>query len=150
MGTWGEGPFDSDGAADFLDSLEELTPEARLVVVSRLLRSAGVPLSEWPCDLWDTEIIAAAAVLAVNVSGDDPFDAEQDVTEWLPKPLPAELQSLGLRALDEATALGGPWARSWTTDQSRAAALGAVARIREVLATPQRAGRGQMRMSGPH
>jgi hypothetical protein len=138
MGTWGEGPFDSDGAEDFLESLEELTPDARLVVVSRLLRSAAVPLSEWPRDLWDTEVIAAAAVLAVSVSGDDPFDAEQDVTEWLPKPLPAELLSLGLRAIDQATALGGPWMQSWTTDHSRADALGAIARIRDVLASAMR------------
>ncbi|WP_433536325.1 DUF4259 domain-containing protein [Micromonospora sp. CA-249363] len=138
MGTWGEGPFDSDGAEDFLESLEELTPDARLVVVSRLLRSAAVPLSEWPRDLWDTEVIAAAAVLAVNVSGDDPFDAEQDVTEWLPKPPPAELLSLGLRAIDEATALGGPWEQSWTTDHSRADALGAIARVRDVLASAMR------------
>ncbi|MGA3526807.1 DUF4259 domain-containing protein [Melissospora conviva] len=140
MGTWGEGPFDSDGAEDFLDSLEELTPDARLVVVSRLLRSAAVPLSDWPRDLWDTEVIAAAAVLAVNVSGDDPFDSEQGVTEWLPKPLPAELLSLGLRAIDEATAPGGPWAQSWTTDQSRADALGTIARIRDVLASAMRLG----------
>ncbi len=135
MGTWGEGPFDSDGAEDFLDSLEELTPDARLVVVSRLLRSAAVPLSEWTPDLWDTEVIAAASVLAVNVSGDDPFDAEQEVTEWLPKPSPAELLGLALRAIEEATAPDGPWARSWTTDQSRADAFRAIARIRDVLAS---------------
>jgi hypothetical protein len=135
MGTWGEGPFDSDGAQDFLDSLEELGSDARLVVVSRLLRSAAVPLSEWPGDLWDTDVIAAAAVVAVNVSGDDLFDAEHRVTEWLPKPLPAELPSLALRAVEEATAPGGPWARSWTTDRSRTAAFNAIARIRGALAT---------------
>ncbi|WP_262285427.1 hypothetical protein [Micromonospora sp. MA102] len=115
-----------------------MTPDARLGVVSRLLRSATVPLSEWPRDLWDTEVIAAAAVMAVNISGDDPFDAEQEVTAWLPKPLPAELLSLGLRAIKEATAEGGPWAQSWTTDKSRADALGTIARIRSVLASGMR------------
>ncbi|WP_052744838.1 DUF4259 domain-containing protein [Micromonospora sp. HK10] len=138
MGTWGEGPFDSDGAEDFLDSLAELPPDARLGVVSRLLRSAAVPLAEWPRDLWDTEVIAAAAVLAVNISGDDPFDAEHEVTEWLPKQLPAELLSLGLRAIEEATTPSGPWAQSWTTDQSRADALDAITRIRSVLASRMR------------
>ncbi|MGC5017574.1 DUF4259 domain-containing protein [Micromonospora sp. DT47] len=141
MGTWGEGPFDSDGAEDFLDSLEELTPEARLVVVSRLLRSAAVPLSEWPRDLGDIEVIAAAAVLAVNVAGNDPFDAEQDVTHWLPKPLRSELLTLALRALEEATTPGSPWSRSWTTDQSRADAFDAIVHIRDVIA-------GEIQQSG--
>lgn len=110
---------------------------------SQLLRSATVPLSDWPRDLWDTEVIAAATalaanVLAANVSGDDPFEAEHEVTEWLPKPLPAELLSFGLSAIAETTALGGPWTQSWTTDQSRADASDVIARIRDVLASATR------------
>lgn len=54
----------------------------------------------------------ATVDLAVNVSGEDPFDAEQDVTQWLPKPLPEELLILALRAVEEATASGGPGRRA--------------------------------------
>ncbi|RBJ08093.1 hypothetical protein DRA43_07280 [Micromonospora provocatoris] len=60
---WGEGSFESDGAADFLDSLEELTPQARLVVVSRFsdsppfrcpggLAISGTPRSSRPQPSW--------------------------------------------------------------------------------------------------
>ena len=62
MGTWGEGPFDNDGASDFVDEAEP-SPAATIATVLR--RCAEAPPDEY-LDVDDgQQAIAAAEVVAL-------------------------------------------------------------------------------------
>lgn len=137
VGTWGTGPFGSDGAQDLLDTLADQTPIQRLGTIVSILAPAAVPADRWPPELWDTEVIAAAAVVASNVSGEN-FDTDPGralaVADYLPRPLDPALVATALEALTYATASGTAWFTSWADDDLRREAIAEHDRVREALA----------------
>lgn len=62
MGAWGYGPFDSDGALDFLDDLEAGNPEDRVETVRRRLEA---PVGEWD---WQN-LYGCVGLVAARLSG---------------------------------------------------------------------------------
>jgi hypothetical protein len=136
VGTWGTGPFGSDGAQDLLAALAGQTPMQRTETIGSILAPGAMPADRRPPDLWDTEVIAAAAVVAANVSGEG-FDSDPeralDVADYLPKPLDPALVATALQALIYATAPGTFWSTSWADDDLRREAIEEHDRVREAL-----------------
>ncbi|MEI5519671.1 DUF4259 domain-containing protein [Streptomyces brasiliscabiei] len=115
MGTWGTGPFDSDLAADFVESLEGLSPEQIIDVLRKTLqRAADFGTQVDGGDGGDgVEAVAAAALVAAQVPGSrvviDPADGPK---EPLPD-LPLSLRALAHRALHRVTEDGSELTQGW-------------------------------------
>ncbi|MFI6393128.1 DUF4259 domain-containing protein [Nonomuraea sp. NPDC050540] len=136
MGTWGAGPFESDSAEDLLDELEGTDSEGKLDRIIRIMNSAvrGDMFPEG--DLLPEEIIAVAAIVALNVSPDMEGVWESEVTGlagWLPKPVTPPTMDLAIQALAKATPLDGWWSKSWVDESERSEAMNAISQIREKL-----------------
>jgi hypothetical protein len=69
MGTSGTGPFDSDGALDFLDGLAELPAGQRREVLERLFLVVRNAPEQLERTVFPDEVVAAAAVVAASLSG---------------------------------------------------------------------------------
>jgi hypothetical protein len=136
MGTWGPGPFDSDTAEDFLDELEEQSAPRRLAAVEKTFHSALGAAGTTNSAVLPEEVIVAAAVVAANTTAGDSTDWHEDypsMTEWLAKPIPADLATSALRALDSALPPGGSFWRSWVDAGEREEARGEIDRVRSLL-----------------
>ncbi|MFE9476343.1 DUF4259 domain-containing protein [Streptomyces griseofuscus] len=106
MGTWDIGPFDNDTAADFAVDLDEAAAAERVSMIRRVLEraAAGAEFLEIP----DAEraVAAAALVVAQHPAGGPerpaggPSGSGSGPSEPL-SPLPAELRTLALAALDQ-------------------------------------------------
>jgi len=98
MGTWDVGPFDNDGAADFVGDLDELPEHQRIGA----LRAALARAAREPAYLQDTEAviaIAAAAIVASALPGGTPIDSSHGPDQPIP-PVPHDLATLAVQALD--------------------------------------------------
>ncbi|GAA4424355.1 DUF4259 domain-containing protein [Actinokineospora soli] len=138
MGTWGTGPFDSDGAEDLLDELAGHTIERRLEVVTRLLVSAIDAGGGADASVQPEEVVATAAVVAAGVPAGRhlPWNDDWDGLErWLPQPISADLAALAVRALEVAVPAGGWFWRSWVDAGEQEEARAAINEIKAVLAT---------------
>src|SRR5258708_37359146 len=69
MGTFGTGPFDSDGALDFLDGLAELHGGQRREVLERMFLVVRNEPEQLERTVFPDEVVAAAAVVAVSLPG---------------------------------------------------------------------------------
>ncbi len=141
MGTFGTGPFSSDGAMDFLEELAERPVERR----SAALEHMFMFVKEKPELLWreffPDQVVAAAAVVAASLPGGQQFDQElealvehdlvPDVRLAAPAP---DLASAALQALTFVAGPGGPWHQGWTNDTDAAEARETVAVLSQVLA----------------
>ena len=89
-GNVGNRPFWERGRTGFVDTFADQTPMQRLETIGAILAPAAVPADRWPPHLWDTEVIAAAAVFASNVSGEE-FDTDpgrtRAIADYLARPL---------------------------------------------------------------
>ncbi|MBZ9642361.1 DUF4259 domain-containing protein [Streptomyces sp. PSKA30] len=112
MGTWGTGPFDSDLAADFVDELKGLSPEQIIDVLERTLQHVADSVK--PVDSGDgVEAVAAAALVAAQVSGSGiVIDPDDGPREPLPQ-LPVSLRELARRALTRVTEDGSEPTQGW-------------------------------------
>jgi uncharacterized protein DUF4259 len=120
MGTSGTGPFDSDGALDFLDGLAELPAGQRREVLERLFLVVRNAPEQLERTVFPDEVVAAAAVVAASLSGgasirqqlaNTGYDADAIlVTEADP-----ELAASALNALRRAAGRDGPWHHGWTS-----------------------------------
>ncbi|MGC4760237.1 DUF4259 domain-containing protein [Micromonospora trifolii] len=124
MGTFGTGPFSSDGALDFLDELTERPPQQR----SEALRHMFGYVRANPDLLWreyfPDQVVAAAAVVAASLPGGEYL--QDDLAELSDEPngtiLPTsvpELAAPALEALLLVASPGGPWHQGWTAESDR-------------------------------
>ena len=140
MGTFGTGPFSSDGALDFLDELAEQPPERRKPTLARMF----VAVRDKPEVLWreffPDEVVAAAAIVAATLPGGQRFDeqlealVEQDLARDIRLGAPApELADLALGALELVAGPDGPWLRGWTRDEDAAEARDTITALSQAL-----------------
>ena len=74
MGTFGTGPFSSDGAMGFLEELAERPPERRGAALARMFHFVkDNPELLWR-EFFPDEVVAAAAVVAATLPGGQQFD----------------------------------------------------------------------------
>ncbi|MEU4410426.1 DUF4259 domain-containing protein [Streptosporangium sp. NPDC023963] len=136
MGTWGTGPFDNDAAEDFLDEIEGLSVSRRVQAVQETFGSIVRGEEGRASPALQVEVIAAAAICALNVSREGETSWAEDypgISEWLePKALP-ELSGLAVRALGAAVPADSWFWRSWANDHDRNEIEEVVNRIRSVL-----------------
>ena len=122
VGTFGTGPFSSDGALDFLDALAERSadrwPGTLDHVFNYVLDNPSLIMKEWFPD----EIVAAAALVAVTLDGNE-FVADLALVSSntrldpsLLYPMP-DLAALAYEALEAVAGDHGPWHQNWV-DQS--------------------------------
>jgi hypothetical protein len=141
MGTFGTGPFSSDGAMDFLQDLAERPAERRAAALEHMF----IFVKEKPELLWreffPDEVVAAAAVVAASLPGGQQFDqrldelVEHDLAPDVQLAAPApDLASAALQALTFVAGPGGPWHQGWTSDTDAAEARETVAALSQVLA----------------
>lgn len=137
MGTFGTGPFDSDGACDLLDSLAEYSPDQRAGVLTDLFDRLAADPEILGREIFADEVIAAAAVIAVSMSrvrADEP--SWRDVTERAhmaaPTAVPPHLASLAIAAL---AMIAEFWCHGWTDPADATAARETVDRLVESLHT---------------
>ncbi|GAA0919887.1 DUF4259 domain-containing protein [Virgisporangium aurantiacum] len=141
MGTFGTGPFSSDGAMDFLEELAERPPERRGPALARMfLFVKDNPELLWR-EFFPDEVVAAAAVVAATLPGGQQFDerlealVEHDLVSDVRLAAPApDLASAALQALTFVAGPGGPWLQGWTSDADAAEARETVAVLSRVLA----------------
>jgi hypothetical protein len=114
MGAWGYGPFDSDGALDFLDDLEAMNPEDVLPELRERLK-APVGVWDWQALYGCVGLVAArlggykgestGTNLFVHLAAQD-GDAEASLKLAVePLGLDAHTGKVGLLTEDEARAL---------------------------------------------
>ena len=127
MGTFGTGPFSSDGAMDLLDELAErptrLRPDAVAHMLTYILDNRDLLGREFFPD----EVVAAAAVVAAAMPGGEYLQrllatAGHDPQNLIPPaPAPA-LAALAVEALLFVAGPDGPWHQGWTDQATRAEA----------------------------
>ncbi|CCH19348.1 Conserved hypothetical protein [Micromonospora lupini str. Lupac 08] len=127
MGTFGTGPFSSDGALDFLDELAERPPQKRVEALRHML---GYVLTNrdllWR-EYFPDQVVAAAALVAATFPGGEHLRhrltqvAEEPSATILPEPAP-DLATSALEALRFVAGPGGPWHQGWTTETDQAEA----------------------------
>jgi alpha-glucosidase len=148
MGTFGTGPFDSDGAADFLADLAGRPASERHPALARLfslVRSS--PDLLWR-EFFPDEVVAAAAVVAASLPGGERL-RQALAEEGLAAPAPElahpelaapelahpELAGPALAALEVVAAPGGPWHQGWTTPVDASDAVRTVEELVALLRT---------------
>jgi hypothetical protein len=138
MGVWAAGPFDNDIAADWCNDLDDAPRTDR----AQRVRAALAAAADEPGFL-DGDVAFEAVAAAAVVASQQPGGAHLVQTAYAPDfleageflDLPLELRDLACRALDRVTDEESEWPEMWSEDEGGvAAALGHLARLRELLA----------------
>ena len=138
MGTFGTGPFGSDGALDLLDELADQPASQRPDVVGRIFVRVRDRPDLLGREFFPDRIVAAAAVVAAGLPGGEDLrkdlaDQGYDVDAILvPAPDP-ELSGSALEALLVAAGRDGPWHDGWVDPEDAAQARRATDRLAAVL-----------------
>ncbi|MFY1597093.1 DUF4259 domain-containing protein [Micromonospora sp. WMMD737] len=138
VGTFGTGPFSSDGALDFLDELAERSPQQRVEVVRHML---GYVLANrdllWR-EYFPDQVVAAAALVATTLPGGEHLQhrltqvSDEPSAVILPEPVP-DLATSALEALHFVAGPGGPWHQGWTTETDQAEAQQTIDSLTTIL-----------------
>jgi hypothetical protein len=119
IGTFGTGPFSSDGALDFLDGLAGQPADQRREVLEQMFfRVRDRPdLLGWK--FFPDEVVAAVAVAAASLPGGEGIRQElarrdYDVDAILLPAADRDLNASALEALLLAAGRDGPWHKAWT------------------------------------
>ncbi|MEV0393358.1 DUF4259 domain-containing protein [Polymorphospora rubra] len=127
MGTFGTGPFSSDGALDFLDEVAERPPQKRAEVLRRAFGYVVANRDLLWREFFPDEVVAAAALVAAALPGGEHLQhrlaqvSDEPHAVMLPGPVP-DLAAPALEALRFVAGPGGPWHQGWTTETNRAEA----------------------------
>ncbi|GIJ79075.1 alpha-glucosidase [Micromonospora phaseoli] len=123
MGTFGPGPFGSDGALDFLDDVAERPPQQHAAVLRHMF---GYVLANrdllWR-EFFPDQVVAVAAFVAAALPGGEHLQhrlaqVSDSSAVKLPEPM-AGLAACALEALHFVASPGGPWHQGWTTETDR-------------------------------
>ena len=138
MGTFGTGPFSSDGALDLLDQLAGQPVGHRREALQQVFFSVRDRPDLLGRKFFPDEIVAAAACVAASLPGGERLqhemaDWEYDVDAILvPGPDP-ELTASALEALLIAAGQDGPWHDGWVDPESAAQARQTTDRLAAIL-----------------
>ncbi|MEV7232240.1 DUF4259 domain-containing protein [Polymorphospora sp. NPDC051019] len=139
MGTFGTGPFSSDGALDLVEELVELDAAGRLGELGRIFSTVLKGPQTGTQTVFPHEVVAAAALIAISLPGGESiladlseFVADELAPALLPTPA-VGLVAPALAALTVVAGPGGPWHDGWIDDRSRAEAAQTVERLTAVL-----------------
>lgn len=134
MGSWVTGAFDNDGAADFLDGLDDAEPGEREDAIRAAFETATQADEYLDVDEGQDAIAAAAVVAAIHQGrpvtafGDDRTFA---ATEY--PPATPELRALAVAALNRVTGDDSEWRELWEETDDYAAALATIDELRAAL-----------------
>jgi uncharacterized protein DUF4259 len=138
MGTFGTGPFSSDGALDLLDKLAGQSVGQR----RELLEGIFLQVRDRPGllgrEFFPDEVVAAAAVVAAGMAGGE--DIQRDLAGQgygisavlVPGPDSA-LCAFALEALLAAAGRDGPWHDGWVDPETAAEARQTTGRLAAIL-----------------
>jgi alpha-glucosidase len=138
MGTWGTGPFSSDGALDLLDELAGQPASQRREALERIFFRVRDRPDLLGRKFFPDEIVAAAAVVAASLPGgeglrqdlaDHGYDADAPL---VPAPDP-ELNHSAQEALLVAAGRDGPWHDGWVDPQAAAQARQTIDRLAAIF-----------------
>jgi uncharacterized protein DUF4259 len=141
IGTFGTGPFSSDGAVDFLSELGDRPAGQRAAALERMFLFVREKPELLCREFFPDEVVAAAAVVAASLPGGQQFDQSLQTLEdddlardvGLATPAP-QLADIALEALRFVAGPEGPWQQGWTTAADAAEALDTIAALSQVLA----------------
>jgi hypothetical protein len=145
VGTWGPGPFSNDQALDLCDELGDMDDDEKAERLRAIF--ANAVSSSTAERIWSSEVVAAAALVALALPGGavvvheedgdfDPGAGENADDEWTPAILrrpDAALSNLALEAVQAVTRAGSEWHSTWVGDDDRDAALERVSDIARIL-----------------
>jgi hypothetical protein len=138
MGSWGTGPFENDGAGDWLNRFEDCDPRDRIAFMANLFSNVADDCSYIQADEGES-VVAAAAIAALNLPGGPsmtmvarPVHLDDDEVQVH---VSDELRQLALRAVDRVGAENSELTDLWEGDELYLATL---AQIRRVLAEAPR------------
>ena len=114
MGTFGTGPFGSDGAEDLLDHLASQAPADRLATVEHMLSTVLRDPDALMRTVFPDEIVACAALVAAGLPNGHRLHRAAGAAQLGPAP---NLAPLALRALSRVAGTDGPWMRDWVDPQ---------------------------------
>lgn len=138
MGTFGTGPFSSDGALDLLDELGERPAERRHHALAHMFTHVLNNRDLLGHEFFPDEVVAAAAIVAAGLPGGEHLQqlltaAGQDPQTVTP-PAPApDLAAPALEALLFVAGPGGPWHQGWTDDMYRLEAQHTIDNLSAIL-----------------
>jgi hypothetical protein len=132
MGSWGDGPFENDTAADWSAELDAAAPGERAEVIRSALAGATANGDYLDADLAQAAIAAAAVVAAQRPGGPplDPAYAPQLISDGIVLELPDEIRELAVAALDRVGGADSELRELWDEAPAFSAQL---ASIREAL-----------------
>lgn len=115
MGTWDDGPFDNDSAADWCGDLHDADPSARAAMIRAALMAAA--LNTGYLDYDDAaSAIAAAAIVASQMPGGEPITspyAPDFLLAGESLALDDDLPQLAIKALDRVLSDDSEWRSLW-------------------------------------
>ncbi|MCI4066078.1 DUF4259 domain-containing protein [Micromonospora sp. R77] len=115
MGTWGNGPFDNDTAADWCSDLDDADVAKRPAMVREALNRAAGEDGYLDADI-ACEAIAAAAIVAAQQPGGQPITspyAPDFLLNGGQLDVPGDLAVLAARALDRIMSTDSEWRDLW-------------------------------------
>jgi hypothetical protein len=115
MGTWDDGPFDNDSAADWCDGLHDADPSVRAAIVRAVLATAARNTG-WLDHGDAVPAIAAAAIVASQMPGGEPITSPYApdfllAGEFLD--LDDDVPQLAVEALDRVLGDDSEWRIDW-------------------------------------
>lgn len=124
MGTFGTGPFSSDGALDFLEELAERPPRQHLDALRHMFAYVLANRDLLWREFFPDQVVAAAALVATALPGGEHLQhrlAElSDETDMALLPTSAlDLAAPALESLLFVAGPDGPWHPGWTTEADR-------------------------------
>ncbi|HCT76669.1 MAG TPA: hypothetical protein DGG94_23340 [Micromonosporaceae bacterium] len=135
MGTWDDGPFDNDSAADWCGNLHDAGPAERTGLITKALREAAEETGF--LDSREGErAIAAAAIIVSHLPGGVPLTspyAPDFLLEGGRVDIPADLPALAVQALDRVLAADSEWFELWGETNNPDAAYAVVRNLRAEL-----------------
>lgn len=138
MGTFGTGPFGSDGALDLLDELADQPAVQRREALERVFSRLQHRPDLLGRKIFPDEIAAAAAVVAASLPGGEGIREDlaglgyDPDTLLVPVPDP-DLNHSALEVLLVAAGRDGPWHDGWTGPQAAAEARQTTDRLTAIL-----------------
>ena len=138
MGTFGTGPFSSDGALDLLDELTGQPAGQRREALERIFIQVRDRPDLLGRKFFPDEIVAAAAVVAAGLAGGeyirrDLDDEGYDVDAILVRAPDPELSASALETLLVAAGRDGPWHDGWVDPETAAEARRTTDRLAAIL-----------------
>ncbi|MEV4710317.1 DUF4259 domain-containing protein [Micromonospora sp. NPDC049374] len=124
VGTFGAGPFSSDGALDFLEELAERPPEQHVDVLRHMLTYVLANRSLLWREFFPDQVVAAAALVAAALPAGEHLQhrlaelSDEADLELLPASA-SDLAAPALEALLFVAGPDGPWHQGWTTEANR-------------------------------